>query len=104
MEVSELIKKSKTKSCNMDPIPTSILKQCLGALVGHIAAIINSSVNQSLFPSNLKKSMVIPSIKKNSLNPNEFSSYRPILNFQVIGLFRIYPSCLRLLKSLLQCN
>ena len=72
VEVRELIKNSKTKSCGMDPIPTSILKQCLETFVEPIAYIINSSVNQSLFPSNLKLSMVIPSIKKNSLNPNDF--------------------------------
>ena len=87
VEVKELLKESKAKSCDMDPIPTSILKQCLETLGGQITSIINCFLSQSHFPSILKRSIVILSIRKNSLN--EFSSQS-----------QIYPLCQKLLKSL----
>ena len=79
-EVRELLRKSPTKFYTMDPIPTSILKQCLDVLAGLITNIINNSMCHALFPSKLKLALVIPSIKKTSLNFNELASYRPIAN------------------------
>ena len=104
VEVKELLKKSKTKSCDMDPIPTSILKKCLETLGGQITSIINSSLSQSHFPSILKRSMVIPSIKKNSLNPNKFSSYRPISNLSFLSKIIEKSIAMQLERYLLENN
>ena len=79
-EVGDLIRRSKQKSCALDPLPTSILKNCLDTLLGHITTIINSSLYQATFPKALKHSMIIPSI-----NRNEFSNYRPIANLPFLS-------------------
>ena len=48
----------------MDPIPTSILKQCLETLGGQITSIINCSLNQTHFPSIRKEIYGDPFYKK----------------------------------------
>ena len=41
--IHELILKSPTKSCMLDPIPTSITKQCLDDLVPLITFVVNAA-------------------------------------------------------------
>ena len=85
MEVSEtyireLIDKSKPKSCCLDPVPTRILKQSVDVLAQPITKVVNASLMTSEFPSSLKKCTIYPSIKKQILDQEEFTSYRPITN------------------------
>ena len=41
--IQELIIKSPTKSCMLDPIPAFLTKQCLNDLVSFITVIVNAS-------------------------------------------------------------
>ena len=66
--IEDLIKKSKTKSCVSDPVPTSILKLCIDKLSKYIATIVNNSLKQAIFPESLKQAIIIPSLKKASLD------------------------------------
>ena len=54
-------------------------------LVELIRTIINSSFDQPISPQILKLTMIIPCIKKASLNPNELSNYRPIANLSFLS-------------------
>ena len=72
LEVRDLLRTSKTKSCLLDPIPTSVSKQCLVSLTEHIIRIFK--VTQGSFPYDLKLAMILPSIKKNSLTPMNFQA------------------------------
>ena len=76
----EVVKHSKSKSCVLDPVPTHILKQSVDVLASPLNAIINTSLTSGVFPASLKKGIVYPSIKKQSLDQEEFPSYRPITN------------------------
>ena len=40
-EIKKLILSSSSKSCDLDPIPTSVLKNCLDILITPITDIIN---------------------------------------------------------------
>ena len=49
-EIKKLILSPSSKSCDLDPIPTSVLKNCLDILITPMTDIINISMNTSTFP------------------------------------------------------
>ena len=84
-EIEVLVKKSKTKSCANDPVPTSILKLCIGMLSKYITIIVNYSLREATFPGTLRQARIIPSLKKASLDINELSKYRLITNIPYLS-------------------
>ena len=52
--------KSASKSCDLDPIPTNILKALLDILIKPITAIINLSLESGTFPLSFKEAHVTP--------------------------------------------
>ena len=87
--ISELFVKSNTKSCILDPAPTSVLKHSIEALAPAITSIVNASLLSGVFPSSLKKGVIHPSINKLSLDREAYPSYRPITN--VAFLSKMWP-------------
>ena len=75
-EITKLILSSSSKSCDLDPIPTNVLK-CLDILVTPITDIINISLDTSTFPKKIKEAHVRPLLKKH-LFLNELKNYRPV--------------------------
>ncbi|XP_072044694.1 uncharacterized protein [Amphiura filiformis] len=59
-DVHQILLKSATKSCPLDPIPTDLLKKCLDPLLPHLTNIINSSLLSGLMPPSLKVAQVTP--------------------------------------------
>ena len=49
-EVKRIITHSPNKSCDLDPIPTRLLRQCLDHFVPLITAIINKSLATQWYP------------------------------------------------------
>ena len=84
-EIEKLIKSSPTKSCVSDPLPTSILKECLQVLLPAITNIVNLSLSSSTFPQQFKDAVVTPTLKKASLNPEILKNYRPVSNLPYIS-------------------
>ena len=66
-EIKKLILNLSSKSCDLDPIPTSVFKNCLDILITPITDIINISMETSTFPQNFKEGHVRPQLKKTSL-------------------------------------
>ena len=58
--IHELILKSPMKSCMLDPIPTSITKQCFDDLVSLIMFIVNASLSTGIVPPQFKQAIVTP--------------------------------------------
>ena len=67
----ELILKTASKSCKLDPIPTSLTKQYLDALVPVITEIINTSLTTGIVPDCFKSAIVKPVLKKPGLDVND---------------------------------
>ena len=65
-EIKKLLMSSSSKSCDLDPFPTSVLKNCLDILLTPITDIINTSMETSTFPQNFKEAHVRPPLKKTS--------------------------------------
>ena len=78
--ICDIVQKSKSKSCVLDPLRTDFLKQTIDVLASPITTIVNASLTSGVFPALLKKGIVRPSIKKQALDREEKSNYRPITN------------------------
>ena len=77
-KVSKCINDSLTKSCPLDPTPTSLLKDCLDILLLCITKLVNQSFIDCSFPSAFKRAVVTPLIKKASLLRNDLKNYCPV--------------------------
>ena len=56
-EVKHLIESSPTKSCELDPIPTWLVKECMLELLSLITAIINNSITSDVYPVCIEKQL-----------------------------------------------
>ena len=83
-EVRKIIMKSASKSCELDPIPTNILK-ALNILIEPITTIINLSLESGTFPLSFKEAHVTPLLKKSNLPVNNLKKYRPVSNLSFIS-------------------
>ena len=84
-EISKVITSGNSKSCALDPIPTSIVKDNLDILVPVIDKIVNKSLSESKMPTSLKTAIVTPLLKKSNLNKENYKNYRPVSNLPYIG-------------------
>lgn len=86
-EIELIIRKCEPKSCSLDPVPTSMLRnrQLLQLLLPLITDLINTSLNTGVVPESLKESLVAPRLKKAGLDPNEMKHYRPVSNIPFIA-------------------
>jgi hypothetical protein len=80
-----LIGRCGTKTCDLDPMPTNLLKLALTELAPIIRHIVNTSLQSGVFPEELKKALVIPRIKKSTLDPAQCASYRPVSNLSYLS-------------------
>ncbi|KAK4311201.1 hypothetical protein Pmani_017293 [Petrolisthes manimaculis] len=62
--VRELVQSMKTKSCDLDPIPTSLLKLCLDDVILSLTCLINQSLTSGEFPTVFKQAILRPLLKK----------------------------------------
>ncbi len=83
-EVRNLIMGSKTTSSELDPIPTSLLKENIDILLPVLTKMINISLQSGIFPEEWKLALVIPLIKKYRLELI-FKSYRPVSNLPFVS-------------------
>ena len=84
-EVRKLIMSSPSSSCPLDPLPTPLLKQSLDVLLPSITAIINRSLSEAEVPDSFKMAIIIPLLKKETLDEDIFKNYRPISNLAFLS-------------------
>ena len=84
-EVTRILRCIPDKQCDLDPVPTMLIKSMCDVCSPIIASIANTSFEQSIFPSSHKHAIVRPRIKKPSGDPLDIKSYRPISNLSFIS-------------------
>ena len=84
-DLEKIIKGSNSKSCALDPIPTSLLKKVLPVLLPTICKIVNKSLMENAMPHTLKKAIVKPLIKKPTLDKENLKNFRPVSNLPFLG-------------------
>lgn len=73
------------KTCQLDPIPTHMVKENLPSLSTIIWNIVKSSLSTAQFPDILKLSYIRPCLKKPDLDKELYQSYRPLANIPVLS-------------------
>ena len=86
-EMAAIIKRSPTKTCPLDPMPTWLLKDksILRCLLPVITRIINMSLSSGSVPRGFKNANVRPILKKEGADPSILSNYRPISNLPFLS-------------------
>ncbi len=79
-EIRKIIMSRPNKACELDPIPTWLLKNCLDELLPLITNICNASLSTGYFPLEYKNAIIRPLLKRSSLDANVLSNYRPVSN------------------------
>ncbi len=82
--MKRLIRRSANKHCELDPLPTHIVKECLGTLLPIITEIINVSLQNGIFIDPLNHALIRPLLKKLGLALEE-KNYRPVSNLSFIS-------------------
>ena len=77
--ISKEIRQMASKSCKLDPIPTTLLKRLLPWIIDIITYIINESIIKGSFPMEWKIAIIRPLLKKLGLTLVH-SNYRPVSN------------------------
>ena len=83
--VLKIINSAPTKSCELDPIPTTLLYENIDSLLPIIKNIINTSLTTGIVPRDLKTAVVKPLLKKPSPDKNLLKNYRPISNLPFLS-------------------
>ena len=84
-EVLKIIKSTPNKSCDLDPIPTSLVLDCISVLLTPITNIVNYSLREGSFPSCFKTVHFTPLLKEAGLDRNILKNYRPVSNLSYIS-------------------
>ena len=84
-EVRQIIMSSPNKFCDLDPMPTVLLKACIDTLLGTITNIVNVSLRTGIFPDDFKQAHVNPLLKKTTLSKDNLKNYRPVSNLSFIS-------------------
>ena len=80
-DINDIIRSAPSKHCELDPLPTNIMKEHKDVLAYFITRIVNTSLNTGHFSEKLKEVILWPLIKNINLSP-----YLPITN-----LYQTYP-------------
>ena len=76
---------SPSKSCDLDPIPTELVKKCISITAPAITGIINNSLSSGVVPLELKRAVILPTLKKVNSDKETLQNYRPISNLPFLG-------------------
>lgn len=79
-ELCSIILSSAAKSCELDPLPTSLLQELVNVLLPFLTVLCNRSIQNGSLPQSQKRSILVPEIKREGLDSTDHSSCRPIAN------------------------
>ena len=69
----------------LDPIPTSITRQCLDDLLSLITFIVNASLSRGIVPPQFKQAIVTPFLRKPGLDSDDMKNFRPVSDLYFIS-------------------
>ena len=83
--MKECVLNSVPKSCELDPIPSKLLIECLDYIIPSLTDLFNSSLASGIFPQCFKSALVTPIHKKRRLDQNDYYNYWPVSNLCFIA-------------------
>ena len=84
-QIHDVIASCPSNSCELDPIPPWLVKQCVNQLIPLLTSIINESLTKEDFPNYFKKAIVKRPIEETNLDKDELKNYRPVSNLHFIS-------------------
>ena len=84
-DIRRIINQSPGKSCQLDPLPTELLKASLDNLLPILTTICNQSLLEGVLPISQKSAIITPILKKAGLDPDVAANCRPISNLTFIS-------------------
>ena len=85
LTVKECILISAPKSCELDPIHSKLLIECLDSILPSLTDLFNSSLGSGVFKKCLKSALVTPILKNRCLDHNDLNNYRSVSNLCFIA-------------------
>lgn len=85
--VWKVLAKSKNSSCDLDLLPSWVIKKHPDAVVSFLCSLANLSLSSGVFPSRFKEALVKPLLKKSNLDGNQMANYRPVSNLGFLSKF-----------------
>ena len=74
-ELKIIVNRSYPTNCDLDHVPTRLLKEQLDYIIPLMVEIVNKSLYSGVFPDCLKQAIVVPLLKKKPLDKNVYSNY-----------------------------
>ena len=96
-EIEREILSMKNKTCELDTIPTNLLKDILLTVLETITQIVNMSLTTGTFPLDWKTAIIRPLIKKATLELIK-KNYRPVSNLCLLSKLVEHCMLIQLLK------
>ena len=84
-DIRELAATLFSKSCVLDPLLTSVIKQCTHLLPLTITNIVTLSLREGYMPTCLKSAVLSPLFKKPDADFLQFKDFRPISNLKALS-------------------
>ena len=82
--IKELVLNAPNKTCDNDPIPTKVFKDCINELLPTISNMVNLSLGSGHFPDIWKEGLMGPKLKKANLDLIK-TNYRPVSNLAFLS-------------------
>ena len=103
-DIRELAATVFSKSCVLDPLQSSIIKQCTDLLLPTITNIVNLSLREGCMPTCLKSAVLSPLLKKPDADFLQFKNFRPISNLKALSKITEKSVALQLNNYLMKNN
>ena len=106
--VESLMKSTLSKSCELDPVPTKLLKTNISILAYPVVCIINKSLQDGIVCDEMKEALLRPLLKAN-LDFEKFPSFCPVSNLLYLSKLVEHIVCNQLMrytesKAILSCT
>ena len=86
-EALETLKTVPAKTCELDKIPTWLIKDLADVFAPILAKLVNASISSGIMPEGHKFAIICPRLKKSNLDLKDPSSYRPVSNVSFLSKF-----------------
>uniref|UniRef100_A0A8C1LVW7 Reverse transcriptase domain-containing protein n=2 Tax=Cyprinus carpio TaxID=7962 RepID=A0A8C1LVW7_CYPCA len=84
-DICSIVQKSKSVTCQLDPLPTHLVKAGLSFLSSLITDIMHASLLTGTVPTALKTAVITPILKKPGTDTKNFANFRPISNLPFLS-------------------
>ena len=84
-KMAKIIRTAPPKLCELDPVPSKILKQVCEDISPLIATTVNTSLTSGVFSDNLKNALLRPLLKKATLEVTVLKNFRSVSNLSYLS-------------------